>query len=187
MALADYIRSTPFRIGAAYAITFAVSVVVLFAAVYALSTDELKSALRHAIDQDIASLTAAYQKRGKPGLRAAIADRIADTGDTSSFYVLRDANGDLGSEINLPGDLAVGWQEAQVREKSGTRDEEGVAERFLVRGVQLDGTFFAVGRSLLAVTEVQEVLLRALAWALGLTALMAIIAGIGLGHGAQGG
>ena len=44
--------------------------------------------------------------------------------------------------------------------------------------------FFVVGRSLYGLTEVQEVLLRSLAWGLGLTVLLALTGGIGLARNA---
>lgn len=184
MAPADYIRSTPFRIGSAYAATFALSVVVLFGVVYWLATDEMKSALRSAINQDVASLLNAYHEHGKSGLREAIEDRISDARDQSSLYILLDENGDLRSGVGLEGNLTTGWQESRLRSGTSARDGEAVPETFLVRGVETAGSFFAVGRSLYALTEVQEVLYRSLALALVLTVIIAIAAGIGLGHGA---
>ena len=60
MLLAEYLRSTPFRIAITYAGWFAVSVVVLFGVVYWLVTDEIMGELGGAIEQDVASLLAVF-------------------------------------------------------------------------------------------------------------------------------
>lgn len=184
MRLGDYLRSTLFRIAVAYAVSFALSVVVLFGVVYWLVSDEIRSELRGAIDQDIESLIAVYRDQGTTGLRDAIEDRIADARDHDSLYLLRDRNGDLVSRDNLDFDPIVGWQELTVDVGSSSRDGDGAPEYVLARGVPVADAFFIVGRSLYGLTEVQEVLLRSLAWALGLTMLLALAGGIGLGHSA---
>lgn len=184
MLLAEYIRSTPFRIAIAYATSFAVSVVVLFGVVYWLVTDEIVGELRGAIDQDAGSLLTVYQERGAIGLRAAIEDRITNARDNESLYMLRDRNGDFVSGASLDVDPIVGWQELTIEFGPNSRDGDGAPEYVLARGVPVADAFFVVGRSLYGLTEVQEVLFRSLAWALGLTVLLALAGGIGLGRGA---
>lgn len=183
MPLGDYIHSTPFRIASAYVSIFILSVVILFGLVFWLVTDEMKSALRKAIDQDIASL-ATVNDQSAVGLRRAVEDRITDARDSESLYVLRNMGGDLIVGDDLVGELTTGWQETSVAPGSGRRDDDGDPERFLARGIQTGNSFLLVGRSLHGLTEVQEILLRSLAWASGITALMALAGGILLGHGA---
>jgi signal transduction histidine kinase len=184
MPLADYIRSTPFRIATAYVGVFALSVVILFGLVFWLVTDEMKGALRTAIDQDITSLTAVYHDRGAAGLREAVEDRLADSRDNESLYLLQDADGNLISGDGLAGELIVGWQETTATPESGRRDSDGAPEHFLARGIRVNNSLLVVGRRLFGLTEVQEILFRSLIWASGITAMLALTGGIILGHGA---
>lgn len=184
MPLADYCRSTPFRIATTYAGLFALSAVVLFGVVYWLVTDEMKGGLRTVIEQDIVSLMPTYQEHGAAGLRGVIEGRIAAAHDKESLYIFRDQHGDLQSANVLDGEPTAGWQELRIGTGSKTEADDDASDVFLARGVQIADTFVVVGRSLYRLTEVQEVLLRSFAWALGLTALMALSGGIYLGHSA---
>jgi signal transduction histidine kinase len=184
MLLDDYIRSTPFRIATAYVAVFFLSAVILFGLVFWLVTDEMKGALRRAVDHDIASLTAVYHVRGAAGLREAIEGRLADARDSESLYMLQSADGNLIAGDGLVGDLTVGWQEATATLESARRDNDGAPERFLARGARAGDSLLVVGRRLFGLTEVQEILFRSLVWASGITALMALVGGIMLGRGA---
>lgn len=184
MPLGDYIRSTPFRIATAYVSVFSLSVLILFGLVFWLVTDEMKGALRTAIDQDIASLVAVYHERGAIGLRAAVEDRIADARDSDSLYMLQYSDGNLIAGDHLVSAPIPGWQENTAAPPSGRRDEDGALERFLARGVQTGDSLLVVGRRLFGLTEVQEILFRSLIWASGITAIMALAGGIMLGRGA---
>lgn len=184
MPLADYLRSTPFRIATTYAGLFAASVMILFGVVYWLVSEEMTSELQSVIDKDIASLMAVYRERGSEGLKADIEDRIADTPKGDSLYLYRDKDGNAVSSNTPSGAPVLGWQDVGTILGSGRHDTDGAAEHFLARGVQTADSFLLVGRSLHGLKEVQEVLLRALTWALGLTAVLALGGGIGLGHGA---
>jgi signal transduction histidine kinase len=184
MPLADYFRSTPFRIASTYAGLFALSVAILFGVVFWLATEEMKGELRALIEQDIQSLLADHRERGVAGLREAVKERIAEARDKESFYMFQDQHGVLPSGNAPEHEPIAGWQVSRVKLASSARDEDGETDDFLARGIRIGGAFLVVGRSLHGVQEVQEVLLSSLGWALGLTALLALAGGIGLGHSA---
>jgi len=184
MPLSDYLHSTPFRIAAKYAALFAASVVVLFAVVYWLVTDESKIALRAVIEQDTRALVEIYRAQGTKGLAEAVRSRVTEARDGDAIYALEDKNGVLlAGNAGLAGPV-VGWRQVQLESASHKHTDGDEKENFLVHVVPVGDTVLLVGRSLFGLKEVQEVLLRALAWALGLTVVMALAGGIGLGHSA---
>ena len=63
----------------------------------------------------------------------------------------------------------------------GNGDEH---ETVLARGIQLGGAFLLVGRNLRRVHEMQELLLRSLAWMLAVTVVLALAGGVSLSRGA---
>jgi len=183
MLLVDHFRSTPFRIATIYAGLFILSVLILFAVVYWLVTDELKKDLRLAIRQDVGSLLTIYRERGPDGLRMAVKDRIADSSDKMSLYLIRDDRVDLASGEILGPVPIVGWQEITVASDAQSANDDA-QESFLANGTRVATSYLVVGRSLHGVEEAQEVLLSSLAWALGLTALLALLGGVGLSRAA---
>jgi len=184
MAIGDYIRSTPFRIATAYACLFAFSAIILFAVIYWLVTDELESDLRGAIEQDIGNLLQVYRERGAAELNAAVAERIANARAYEAVYLLRDGNENIASPGAPGSGLGDGWIETVWIAPSDSAERDSGPNPFLVRGIRLNGMFLVVGRSLHDLGEVQAVLLHSFAWALGLTAFMGLVGGIGLGHSA---
>lgn len=184
MPIADYLRSTPFKIAAAYAGLFSVSVVVLFGAAYWLVADEMKAALRTSIEEDTQTLLGTYRSGGLDALRRAIDARMTDADAPGSFYSVMDGSGAV--LIGYSGIAApfLDWREFLVDPKSYRHTEDDDLEAVLGRGTRVGGATLVVARSLHGLKEVQEVLLESLTWTLGLTVVLALLGGVALGHGA---
>jgi signal transduction histidine kinase len=183
MPLADYIRSAPFRLAAAYAALFAVSVTALFGVVYWLTTDEMEQQLRRRIEQDAGALLAVYRARGLEALKDAIEDRMADMQDRDILYVLQDVSGHLLAGNSASTQPFLGWRTWRPGQRSAPYPDGNGQAWFLSRGIDVDTAFLLVARSLHGVREVQEVLLRSLVWTMGLTLFLALAGGVVLARG----
>lgn len=184
MPIADYLRSTPFKIAAAYAGLFSVSVVVLFGAAYWLVADEMKAALRTSIEEDTHALLGTYRSGGLDALRRAIDERMTDADAAGSIYSVMDGSGAVLIGYSGIAEPFVDWREFLVDPKSYRHTEDDDLEAVLGRGTRVGGATLVVARSLHGLKEVQEVLLESLTWTLGLTVVLALLGGVALGHGA---
>lgn len=176
MRLVEYWRSAPARIAASYAILFALSVFVLLAVILWSTTRELNSQLREAIQQDVRVALETLGKQGAEGLTQEIRNSSRNVEGQRALYLLEDARGQvLAGNIDALAPFE-GWQ---VLYLSRPPKEPG---RAMVLGARIDGLFLLVGRRTNSVWEVQEILLKSFAWALGATVLLALLGGAFLGH-----
>ena len=177
----DYLGSAPFRIAAGYAALFALSVALLFAALYWQATREMTQQLRAGIEQDARPLLDAWREGRIVRLVQAVAERAesaASARDTEAFYLLRDARGRVVAGNVERAEPFEGWREVRLVRKQGPRSFEAVT--VLAFGVELGGAFLLVGRNAYRIAQTQQILLGAAGWAIGLTVLLALIGGIAM-------
>jgi signal transduction histidine kinase len=180
MRLPDYLRSTPFRIGLAYAAAFSISAGILFGVLYWSVTHEMTAALRATIEEDARPLTRAFAEGRIGRLLDAVQERARAARPGETFFLLQTAWGDVLAGNVAPTPPFAGWRELVTRDSS----DGGAPRRILTLGVALDDAFLLVGRSLKPVVEAQQLLLRSLAWSLAGTLLLALAGGALLGHAA---
>jgi len=184
MRLAEYVRGAPFRIVAAYAALFAVSVAALFGVVLWSTTREMTTEIKGAIKQDMRPLVTAYRDGRLSRLVEAVRERAQAAVDNEAFYLLQSPSDELLAGNLEPLAPFLGWREFVFETGAGSDSERDQSERVLALGVSLDGAFVLVGRSLRRVTEVQEILLRSLGWAIATTLVLALAGGVLLSRGA---
>lgn len=178
MRPADHLRSAPFRIAAWYAALFAASVLVLFGAVFWLTTSELDHQLRADIDQDMHGLMLRHAASGLTGLKRGVQLRLHDHPGPDYYYLVMDAGGHVVAGNTPPVAPFSGWRRLSIHRPGQRSSDERSA--VIARGLVERGDFAMVGRSLHTVIEVQEVLLRSLALALLLTLLLALAGGVAM-------
>jgi len=187
MPLADYFRSTPFRIVGAYTILSIVSAAILFSVIFWSVTRELTSELMAVIEEDMRPLVTAYTEGRPDRLIEAVRERAeaARPGDTLLLLQTADGVALAGNVTRFP--PFTGWRELPLEtigdesEAGGKIDKEDVA---LVLGVQLGPIFLLVGRNLHHVHETQEILIRSVAWVLAVTIVLALAGGAVFSRGA---
>ncbi|GGE04650.1 two-component sensor histidine kinase [Aureimonas endophytica] len=192
MRLPDRLRTTSFRLGVGYAVFFLVSVLAIFGAVYMAARSEVAAVIRSTIAEDLERLLGAEAAKGGAALRAAVAERTMAAA-TDQFYLLLDAGGGVIAG-NLPGELwREGWSEQKpkpkliasseaLREASDTNYEHKV-HLFSLGLVLPDGERLMIARNSYLLGEFQEIVLDALKWGSGLTALLALIGGFAVSSG----
>jgi len=182
MRLAEYVRSAPFRIATAYAGLFAVSVVALFGVVLWSTTREMTTEIKGAIEQDMRPLVTAYHNGRLSRLVEAVRERAQAAVSGEAFYLLQTPSGTALAGNLEPLAPFSGWREIVFETVVGSDRKR--SERVIALGVSLDGAFVLVGRSMRRVTEVQEILLRSLGWAIAMTLVLALAGGALLSRGA---
>lgn len=177
MRLAEYWRSAPARIAASYALLFALSVFVLLAVILWSTSRELNSQLREAIQQDIRIAFETYREQGAEGLMQDIRERSRNVEGQRTLYLLEDAQGNaLAGNVDVIAPFK-GWQELYLPRPAPKQPGHAI-----VFGARIEGLFLLVGRRTNSIWEVQEILLKSFAWALGATLLLALLGGVLLGH-----
>lgn len=182
------LRTTGFRLSALYAGLFGLSVLVLFGVIYWVTSGALRNQLADTVEGEVAALVEDHQAGGVARLTAVIDQRLASNSDPAISYLLLDPEG-----RKLAGDMAVvtpvaGWQTLPAPPKLENADADdpediGSAE-MLALGTELsDRSFLLVGADTHRIVEVEEVIIRAFGWALGVTVLLAVVGGLGLSLG----
>ncbi len=184
MPLPDYLRSTPFRIGLAYAAAFSVSAGILFGVLYWSVTREMTDTLRATIEEDARPLIQAYAEGRVRRLLEAVQERARAARPGETFFLLQTASGEVLAGNVAPTRPFTGWQELATRNFPPLPELSGPPQTILTLGVALDDGFLLVGRSLKPVEETQQLLIRSLAWSLAGTVLLALAGGALLGHAA---
>jgi len=184
MALADYFRSTPFRIVAAYTVLFVASVAVLFGFLYWSVTREMTGGLQAAIEEDARPLVASYAEGRLNRMVEAIRERALAAKPGETLILLQTAGGEVieGNVDRYP--PFTGWRQLTLRSVGTKGEVVGRAHRALALGIGLDNAFLLVGRSLEQVENTQQLLIRSLAWVLAMTVALALIGGVVLSRGA---
>jgi signal transduction histidine kinase len=181
------LHTSSFRLAALYAALFAVSACLLFGIVYWIASDSLRVQARLSVESAFTAMEAKYRTGGIEGLAAEISQRVQPGRYTSNGYLLLDSSG-----RKLAGNMPVvdafeGWRNLP---RSDAADETGEtasgAGEFSVLaygGHLAGGGFLAIGTDMRRVTEAEEDMIRAFAWAMGAALLLALAGGIALSRG----
>jgi len=178
MRLPRLLRTASFRLAALYLLLFTASAVVLGAVVFWTTSAALDSQARARIEAELTALRDEYQAGGLPRLTAAIETRGRGSGALD--YLVQGADGrHLAGEI-APIGPRLGWLRVYAFETT-----DGRGERESVRALAAPfpgGLVVAVGDDFDRIAEAEEAILRAFAWAVGLTVLLGAAGGAWLSH-----
>lgn len=177
-----FLRTISFRLAALYAALFAASALLLFVVIYWIVGDALRSQLATTVEREVAALVADDRAGGLADVAAAINRRLASRRHSTTSYLLLDARG-----RKLAGDLPArplrpGWQRLTVpkdrddndHEHHDENDEDQAHPLIALARVLPDGGFLLVAEGSRSIDEVREMIIRAFAWALAVTLLLAI-------------
>jgi signal transduction histidine kinase len=178
----EYTRNTPFRIGIAYAVLFSLSAALLFGVFYWSVTRQMTGAMQESIEQDTRPLIQIFSEGRIGRLIQAIDERTSAAKPGESVFLLQTPAGRILSGNVAPTASFTGWRELGIAYTALRGDPED--DEILALGVDLDGAFLLVGRSLRGVRQTQTLLLQSLAWTIGGTVILALAGGILLGRGA---
>ncbi len=165
------LRTASFRLAALYLAVFAVSALVLGAAVFLAARSELEKQMQARIETETAFLQDEFRAGGLDRLRALV--RARDRGVGALEYLVQGPDGArLAGDMPPERTVRPGWSTRDVSEPG---DEDDVPER--VRALTADlggGALLQVGDDLGRIHEVEEAVAAALSWAVGLAALLGI-------------
>ncbi len=169
-------RSTTARFVALHFMLAALSSVLVLAFVYWSTTRVIDDEVKQVVQAEIAGLSENYSTSGVLGLARAIERRLRSTDQRDAVYLLTDA---FGAPIvgNLsgwpPNAVTGGWMELELFRTDADRPAPVSAATFRLPG----GERLLVGRDAQARVVFDRTLVRAIATALALTALLAALSG----------
>jgi signal transduction histidine kinase len=168
------LRTASFGFAALYVLLFAVSAAILGFAIFVVARSSLEQQLTTEVASDSAFLQAEYHRFGLSHLEALIAAR--GQAPYAPDYLLQGPDGlSLAGEIPAQPRLEPGWTTLQTNEPSIDGDGN---ERVRALVVNLGGgLLLAAGDDLSRISELEEAIATAFAWAVGL----AVVLGIGGG------
>lgn len=175
-AARSWARRMPVRLVALYVLVFAVSAVILGAAVFLTAREVLEHQMEGRIRAEMTLLKEEFTHGGMARLAEVV--RLRGRGASALDYLLQDGAG-LHLAGEMPGVGAPargGWKVVDIPQAS---EDDGRPEQVLALISDLGGgALLAVGDDLRRIREVEEAILIALAWAVGLAALLAIAGGV---------
>jgi methyl-accepting chemotaxis protein len=181
--VARILRSASFRLALFYAVLFMASAGALFATVYITATAAMQNDMSAVLRSEAYQLLEIHRRSGLAGLADQIARRMNFRTRGPIFYLLQAPNGRVVVG-NLPGMPPVNGVIDFVP-KPDTPVPEADAERTKLTGFGLtlpDGAFLLVAQDATRLTDMQHAIVRAFAWASGLTLLLAFAGGVVLGN-----
>jgi len=176
--LGRILRSASFRLTLFYAALFIASAGALFATVYVTATAAMQTDMAAVLRSEAYQLAEVHSRTGLTGLAQQITRRINFRTRGPIFYLLQAPNGRVVVG-NLPGMPPVNGVVDFVP-KADTPAPEADGENTKLTGFGLtlsDGSFLLVAQDAARLTDMQHAIVRAFAWAGGLTLLLAIAGG----------
>ncbi len=172
------LRTASFRLAALYLLLFTASAAVLGAVVFWTTRAALDDQAQARIQAEVASLRDEYQAGHLPRLIAAV--EVRGRGAGALDYLVQGADGrHLAGEIASIG-ARRGWLRLDAAETDDGRNEKELVRAFAAP--LGDGIVIAVGDDFDRITEAEEAILRAFAWAVGVTLLLGAAGGAWLSH-----
>jgi len=173
------LASSSFRLALLYMGLFGASVLVLLGFLYWATAGYMDRQTDAAIESEVVGLAEQYRQRGTPGLIAVIRERIRRDPAGASVYLLAGPG-----FIPLIGNIdrwpegapdEDGWLTFRLDSRSAADDgpHSARARRFRLEG----GLHLLVGRDVRELEATRALILRALAWGLGVTLLLALAGG----------
>lgn len=169
------LRTASFRLASLYLVLFVLSSCVLGIAVFVSVRSEIEGQMASRIQAETELLTNEFRSGGIGRMVSLMRDRARGGGALD--YLIETAAGiRLAGELPSAPALRPGWMTLEVAD---TLVDEGKSRRLRLLVTRLDGGgLLAVGDDLDRINEVQEAIARALAWAIGLAALLGTGGGI---------
>ena len=171
------LRSATSRLIAMHLALVAISAAIVLAFVYFSTRSVIESEVREVVGAEIRGLTDDYTNQGVAGLARAIERRLARDSKNDAVYLLTDPQGN-----RITGNLAkwpraatpeAGWLELELYRTDQERPAIVSAISFRLVG----GERLLIGRDAQARTAFDRSLVRALIWALGVSAVLGLASG----------
>jgi signal transduction histidine kinase len=179
--LTRILRSASFRLPLIYAMLFMVSAGALFATVYYTATAAMQADMAAVLRTEALQLAEIHRRDGLSGLAQQIARRMNFRTRGPIFYLLQAPNRRVVVG-NLPGMPPIDGVIDFVPQPDAAEPENEQRPKLTGYGLTLpDGSFLLVAQDANRLTDMQHAVVRAFAWAGGLTLLLAIAGGAWLG------
>jgi signal transduction histidine kinase len=184
----SFLRSTGFRLLAWYVVVFGASVAMLLFIVYWIALAAIDEQLSDSVERETDVLVELYRGGSVDRLARAIQLRMVDLRPPRRYYLLLDAQGERIAG-NLP---SMKPAEGEVvlpvsflfPERGSKAVDPADAHPVLARGRRLEnGEFLLVGENRYRAVKAQEAIIRAFAWGIAITVLLAAGGGAALGVG----
>ncbi len=179
--LTRILRSASFRLTLIYAVLFVFSAGALFATVYWTATAAMQADMAAVLRTEALQLAEVHRRSGLNGLADQIARRMNFRTRGPIFYLLQAPNRRVVVG-NLPGMPPVNGVVDFAPEPNAAEAESEQHPKLTGFGLTLsDGSFLLVAQDANRLSDMQRAIVRAFAWAGGLTLLLAIAGGVLLG------
>jgi signal transduction histidine kinase len=184
----SFLRSTSFRLLAWYAAVFGASVAILLFIVYWITIAALDQQLSVSIERETQVLVELYRGRGLDPVVRAIQLRVVDLRPPRRYYLLQNAAGERIAG-NLPpmkpteGEIVLSVS-ALFPDRGSKSDDPVDAYPVVAQGHRFEnGEFLLVGENRYRAVKAREAIIRAFAWGIAITVLLAAGGGAALGVG----
>lgn len=179
MRLAHLLRSSTFRLALLYMALFGASVAVLLVFIYGSTAGYMALQTDDTIEAEVTGLAERYGISGLDGLIRSIDERISRKPNGDAVYLLTDSQlkpliGNLDRWPRVAPD-SNGWLNFNLEQ---TTDDGDVTHRARARPFTLRGGYrLLVGRDMNALEATRNLIVRAIAWGLAITVMMALAGG----------
>ncbi len=180
MRIARLLRSSTFRLAVLYMALFGASVAVLLTFIYWSTAGYMALQTDDTIEAEVTGLAERYGVSGLDGLIRSIDERISRKPNGDAVYLLTDeqltpliGNLDRWPRVARDGD---GWLNFKLEQttRAGEVTRRARARPFTLRG----GYRLLVGRDMQGLDATRSLIVRAIAWGLAITVMMALAGGI---------
>ncbi len=169
------LRSYSFRLTLLYVGLFGISVLVIFAVVYAATTSYLTRGLELSVEAEMSTLLNARSDGGLPGLIKAVDEYPSGATYHLIYTLLQDGSGRRLAG-NLPAQRATtGWQDLPLPAGEDGADEGNTIH---AKGLIVNDLYLLVGESTFQLGETREFIARSMGWGLLVTAALALLGGM---------
>ena len=180
MRITRLLRSSTFRLAVLYMALFGASVAVLLTFIYWSTAGYMALQTDDTIEAEVTGLAERYRLSGLDGLIRSIDERVSRKPNGDAVYLLTDDQltpliGNLDRWPRVARD-SDGWLNFDLEQATseGEVTHRGRARPFTLRG----GYRLLVGRDMQELDATRSLIVRAIAWGLAITVMMALAGGI---------
>lgn len=186
MTRREVFKSTPLRLAAAFVALFAVTVVVLFAFLYATLIPELGGRLHARVDETLDALTAVDRSRGFEDLTNVVNSEGQSIRDADTVFLLVDTAGAYVAGNVRDVSFEPGWVKINRAELSFvTQERSDLDDEFVAKWRPVSRGMLFVGSSNREIRRIEQLLLRATMLGLVLATVLSILFGMVLASRAR--
>jgi signal transduction histidine kinase len=172
------LRSSTFRLAVLYMALFGASVAVLLTFIYWATAGYMALQTDDTIEAEVTGLAERYGISGLDGLIRSIDERLSRKPNGDAVYLLTDDQltpliGNLDRWPRVARD-SDGWLNFNLEQAGGDETHRARARPFTLRG----GYRLLVGRDMHELDATRTLIVRAIAWGLAITVMMALAGGI---------